>query len=225
MIKIVALMGIALALSAGCVDENYTGQAAVDTPGDHNEGHAADTTPDAHAAIGPHDEDAGADELACASDLDCPEGMHCNDSVACGEPPRCEPGEWGNTCSAAPPYMACLCNGTIGAVSAGCPGPHHYPMTRLWYDFGGQPCDPNNPNFIEDHPPLDILLTGSGFDAYNDLTVHARLVRGGGDDPRATLLNPIAIEQGAFNFIWPNALQLAQLSQPLELFIDLDEDG
>lgn len=163
-------------------------------------------------------------EQGCSSSLDCPEDMYCYGPAACGSVWTCQEEYPG--CSAAAPRLACLCDGTIGTVAAGCPGRHHYVIPDLIHEgFMGSPCDPAHPEDFEDVPPATLEVIGLGFEAYNGMDVWGRPSQLHSSDPDFAPKGPVRIEGGTFSFSWPNFLDLYDYYHTMHVFIDLDGDG
>ena len=105
-------------------------------------------------------DDAG----GCESDQDCPEGMYCYGPTQCGATWSCQEGF--PPCSAAPPSMACGCDGEVVSIAAGCPQRHawDFVQVRLGDQFDdrqwGTPCDSD----LQFPVTVSLAISVDGFD-------------------------------------------------------------
>ena len=110
------------------------------------------------------DERANNEETpACRIDSDCPEGFYCDTNVGCDGTPTCVEGF--SPCSAAPPFLACGCGGTIGYFAAGCPRPYAWNAGTLsWQEQTGAACD------VDATLPVSLQIEAEVFQLPNSTT-------------------------------------------------------
>ena len=159
--------------------------------------------------------DAALAEGQCRSDRDC-EGW-CVGEPGCADPWACVSEI---PCSAAPPFLACDCEGRISDLASGCPGAQY-----AWRDptsavrvTNGEPCDPDDRDAFR----ADVTVRGADFAAHEGERVWVQIF-----DPAANHLTGqtrLDVAAGTFEHTWRGGLNPTLEGAYIDVFV-LDGDG
>jgi hypothetical protein len=121
------------------------------------------------------DDSPDAQDLGCGTFRDS--ATSCGPGAYCFGPPSCD-ARWScqpqTPCSAAPPSLACGCDGRIVELAAGCGERHAYAFMSVGFNTAlpeaGSPCDPSRAAPFS----ARLAIRAAGFDGFDGARLHVR---------------------------------------------------